>query len=203
MSNSRRFKRAIKPGKSRLLTRQQLEDWLAERVPPAPNLSMLDGYLAALVVSPNFMPPEEWLLPIVGEDVCWAVTGTPEAIARDSIFARYTEIGATLSGGPRRYAPVFMRTDDGEVLLEDFANGFYFGMRLAIDDWKPFISDRDIGMPLVAILGHCTTIAPEDALNEVKTPEAQAALAESWEVVPEVVDMFHEMLAGRRNIKII
>ena len=95
-----------------------------------------------------------------------------------------------------------MRTDDGEVLLEDFANGFYFGMRLSIDDWKPFISDPEIGMAMVAILGHCTTMINEDERMAVMDPLATQLLAESWSVVPDVIEMLHLTLAGSRNIAI-
>lgn len=38
-----------------------------------------------------------------------------------------------------------MRTDAGEVLLEDFANGFYLSMRLSIDvriRRRPTVADR-------------------------------------------------------------
>jgi hypothetical protein len=34
MSNSRHFKRAAKPKKSRTITLDQLEDWLTDRDPP-------------------------------------------------------------------------------------------------------------------------------------------------------------------------
>ena len=95
-----------------------------------------------------------------------------------------------------------MRTDDGEVLIDDYADGFYFGMRLSIDDWKPFISDREIGMPMVAILGHCTTMIGEDERLAVMYPQAAQVLAESWRIVPEVVEMLHLTLAGSRNIEI-
>jgi uncharacterized protein len=78
--------------------------------------------------------PEDWLKPILGERVTSADEGTIEAAVRNTLFRRYNEIGVTLSGGPRRYAPVFMRTDDGEVLIDDFADGFYFGMQLSIED---------------------------------------------------------------------
>ena len=152
MSNRPRLKRPGTARKARILTRQKLEDWLASLDPPVANVSMIDGYLAALVVSPQFIPPDEWLGPILGKQVIWAADGSMEAAVRNTVFQRYSEIGATLSGGPRRYAPVYMRTDDGEVLLEDFANGFYHGMRLSIDDWKPFISNPEIGMAMVAIL---------------------------------------------------
>lgn len=163
---------------------------------------MIDGYLTALVVSPQFIPPEDWLKPILGERVTWADEGTIEATVRNTLFQRYSEIGATLSGGPRRYAPVFMRTDEGEVLIDDFADGFHFAMQLSIDDWKPFISCPEIGMAMVAILGHCTNMISQEERSAAITPEAAVHLAQSWEVVPQLVEMLHVELAGARNVEI-
>ena len=202
MSNSPRLKRPGKTRKVRTLTRLQLAEWLDSLDPPAAGISQIDGYLTALVVSPQFIPPEDWLKPILGERVTWADEGTIEADVRNTLFQRYNEIGSTLSGGPRRYAPVFMRTDDGEVLIDDYADGFYYGMRLSIDDWKPFISNPEIGMAMVAILGHCTTMIGDDERMAVMTPQAAQVLAESWRIVPEVVEMLHLTLAGSRNIEI-
>ncbi|WP_313647087.1 UPF0149 family protein, partial [Pseudomonas sp.] len=66
MSSTNRFKRPKKPRRARILTHDKLEEWLATREHPMPGVSMIDGYLAALVVSPQFIPPEDWLRPIVG-----------------------------------------------------------------------------------------------------------------------------------------
>lgn len=202
MSNSPRLKRPGHSRKVRTLTRLELAEWLDNLDPPAAGISQIDGYLTALVVSPQFIPPENWLKPILGERVTWADEGTIEAAVRNTLFQRYNEIGSTLSGGPRRYAPVFMRTDDGEVLIDDYADGFYFGMRLSIDDWKPFISNPEIGMATVAILGHCTTMIDNDERMAVINPQATQVLEESWRIVPEVVEMLHVQLAGSRNIEI-
>jgi uncharacterized protein len=202
MSNSPRLKRPGKTRKVRTLTRLQLAEWLDSLDPPAAGISQIDGYLTALVVSPQFIPPEDWLKPILGERVTWADEGTIEAAVRNTLFQRYNEIGSTLSGGLRRYAPVFMRTDDGEVLIDDYADGFYYGMRLSIDDWKPLISNPEIGMAMVAILGHCTTMIGDDERMAVMTPQAAQVLAESWRIVPEVVEMLHVTLAGSRNVEI-
>jgi uncharacterized protein len=202
MSNSPRLKRPGKTRKVSTLTRLQLAEWLDSLDPPAAGISQIDGYLTALVVSPQFISPEDWLKPILGERVTWADEGTIEAAVRNTLFQRYNEIGSTLSGGPRRYAPVFMRTDDGEVLIDDYADGFYYGMRLSIDDWKPLISNPEIGMAMVAILGHCTTMIGDDERMAVMTPQAAQVLAESWRIVPEVVEMLHLTLAGSRNIEI-
>jgi uncharacterized protein len=202
MSNSPRLKRPGKARKVRTLTRLQLAEWLDSLDPPAAGISQIDGYLTALVVSPQFIPPEDWLKPILGERVTWADEGTIEAAVRNTLFQRYNEIGSTLSGGPRRYAPVFMRTDDGEVLIDDYADGFYYGMRLSIDDWKPFISNREISMAMVAILGHCTTMIGDEERLALMSPQAAQHLAQSWRIVPEVVEMLHVTLAGSRNIEI-
>jgi len=202
MSNSPRLKRPGKTRKIRTLTRLQLAEWLDSLDPPAAGISQIDGYLTALVVSPQFIPPEDWLKPILGERVTWADEGTIEAAVRNTLFQRYNEIGSTLSGGPRRYAPVFMRTDDGEVLIDDYADGFYYGMRLSIDDWKPFISNREISMAMVAILGHCTTMIGDEERLALMSPQAAQHLAQSWRIVPEVVEMLHVTLAGSRNIEI-
>ncbi len=197
-----RLERLGKARKVHTLTPQKLEDWLASLNPPAPGVSMIDGYLTALVVSPQFIPPEDWLKPILGDRLAWADEGTIEAAVRNTLFQRYSEIGATLSGGPRRYAPVYMRADDGEVLLEDYANGFYFGMRLSIDDWKPFMAEPEIGLAMIAILGHCTTMISHDERMALINPQGEQFLAESWKVVPEVVEMLHVTLAGSRNVEI-
>lgn len=202
MSNSPRLMRSGKARKVRTLTRLQLAKWLASLNPPAAGISQIDGYLTALVVSPQFIPPVDWLKPILGERVTWADEGTIEAAVRNTLFQRYNEIGSTLSGGPRRYAPVFMRTDDGEVLVDDFADGFYFGMQLTIDDWKPFLANREISAAMVAILGHCNTMIGEDERMAAMNPQAAQLLAQSWRIVPDVVEMLHISLAGSRNIEI-
>jgi uncharacterized protein len=202
MNTSRRFKRPPKPKAPRTFTPEQLEDWLDSLDPPAAGVSMIDGYLAALVVSPQFIPPEDWLPTIVGDRIVWALEGTVEATVRNTLFQRYNKISSTLTGGTQRYAPIYMRTDDGEVLLEEFANGFYFGMQLAIDAWLPFLRDPEIGLAIVAILGHRLKESSTD--ERIVTVEAQTAelLAESWSIVPELVEMLHLKLAGFRNIEI-
>jgi len=202
MSNSRRFKRSAKPKKPLILTTEQLEDWFSNHDGPAPCVSMLDGYLAAIIVSPEFVPPHVWLRAIVGEDLVDAPDHTLEGVVRNTIFKRYNQISSTLSGGPKRYAPIFRRTDAEEVLLEPYADGFWHGMRLTLDDWKPFISNHDILVPLTAILGHCSTMMSAEDRAAMLPPMGNELLAKSWQVVPELVEMLHVTLAGSRNIEI-
>jgi uncharacterized protein len=88
MSSSSQFRRAAKAKKPRTFTLEQLEDWLSDRDPPAPCLSTIDGYLAALIVSPEFVPPERWLRHIIGDDLIEAAPNTPEGVVRNTLFVR-------------------------------------------------------------------------------------------------------------------
>jgi uncharacterized protein len=75
-------------------------------------------------------------------------------------------------------------------------------MRLSTDDWKPFMAQREIGLAMMAILGHCTTMISEDERMALTNRQGEELLAESWKVVPEVVEMLHVTLAGSRNVEI-
>jgi uncharacterized protein len=182
-----------------MLTLEELEAWLESLDPPAPGVSMIDGFLAALVVSPRFIHPEEWIWHIVGDRGRWALEGSTEAAATQAIVARYNEISSTLSERPERYAPIFMRTDDGEVLIEDWANGFFGAMRLSIKDWLPFITDPETALPMAAILAHSTGMGENPLIRELGKKGATEALADSWRVIPEVVAMLYQRCADARN----
>ena len=202
MSSGSQFRRAAKAKKPRTFTLEQLEDWLSDRDPPAPCLSTIDGYLAALIVSPEFVPPERWLRHIIGDDLIEAAPNTPEGVVRNTLFQRYSHIGSTLSGGPKRYAPLFMRTDDEQVLLDQYANGFWFGMQLTLDTWKPVLADKDISNAVMLILAHCTTMMDENERLALIPPAGAQLLADSWKFVPDIIEMLHQTLTASRNIEI-
>ena len=92
MSNTRRLKRRAKPRKPFTLTLEQLEEWLGDCDPPRAGVSKIDGYLAALIVSPEFVPPEKWLRPIVGDVVVDAPDQTLEGAVRSTLFQRHNQI---------------------------------------------------------------------------------------------------------------
>ena len=188
------------PGKyPRALTLEQLEEWLEGLKPQGPGVSQIDGFLAALIVSPQIVDPEKWLWHIMGDRAKSALEGSIAAAATATIIDRYNAISFALSEDPKSYAPIYMRTDDGEVLLEEWANGFYGGMRLALSAWRPFITDPDVAIPLTAILGHCTTMTSSNQSAQTIDDKASAVLADSWRVVPEVVSMLYDKCAAARN----
>lgn len=185
-------------GKAKMLSREQLEIWLANLNPPAANVSTIDGFLAALAVSPRFIEPDRWMRSILGDRVRHVLEGTRMAAARLTIIERYHQICFELAECPETYAPVYMRTDDGEVLLEDWATGFFTGMHLALDAWAPIIQDPEIGYPLAAIVGHSSQSQGSTWIEQLNNPQATELLADAWRVVPDIVSMLHDRCADAR-----
>ena len=103
---------------------------------------------------------------------------------------------------PEVYAPIYMRTEDGDVLLEDFANGFFTAMHLDMDAWKPFVSDREFGLPLVAILGQSTIIDGTSWIDQLQDPLANQALADTWRMIPQIISFIHDQCAFARTLTV-
>lgn len=55
---------------------------------------------------------------------------------------------------------------------------------------------------MIAILGHCTDLMADEVSAAAAGPQAAQILADSWRIVPEVVEMLHVTLAGARNVQI-
>jgi uncharacterized protein len=90
-----------------------LDAWL-ERLKPAAKVdgvSMLDGYLAAIIVGPCSISPDEWFFDLLGArgNIGTAQGKTLKAIM--AIVERFNATGEILSTAPAKYAPIFQRAD--------------------------------------------------------------------------------------------
>lgn len=99
----------------------------------------LGGFLAALAAGPCVIDPDVWLKNILHKHT----QSASSAPARRTILQRYNRICIELAEQPEIYAPICMRTKDGEMLLEDFSNGFFTAMHLDMNAWKPFVTDPE------------------------------------------------------------
>jgi uncharacterized protein len=111
---------------------ESLDVWL-ERLEPAPKVdgvSMLDGYLAAIVVGPCSIPPNEWFFDLLGSKGNIATAQGKRLAAIMAIVGRFNAIGEILATAPSKYAPIFQRTDDGEVFAGPWCIGFAAAMKL-------------------------------------------------------------------------
>jgi len=123
------------------LSLEQLDDWFLALEPPArvEGVSMLDGYLTAIIIGPRSIPPDEWFGDLFGARGNIAVASGTMMTAITSIVARFNAISEGLSAEPPRHAPIFRKTDDGLVVPHLWCMGFLSGMRLRMDAWQPLL----------------------------------------------------------------
>ena len=120
---------------------ERLDRWFDTLDPPArvEGVSMLDGYLTAIIVGPRSVPPEEWFDDLFGERGHIAAASGTMLTAITTIVARFNAISQGLSTAPDRHAPIFRKTDDGQALPHLWCMGFLTGMRLRMDAWQPLL----------------------------------------------------------------
>ncbi|WP_419255976.1 UPF0149 family protein (plasmid) [Caulobacter sp. ErkDOM-YI] len=182
------------------MTLEALEDWFERAKPPVhtAGVSMMDGFLAGVAIGPVFIHPETWLWHLIGDHEKRAHAGTKADAAVQAIVAHYNKISDVLANAPHAYAPIYMRTDEGDALVEDWANGFYGAMRLNMAAWQPLFETFESAAPLMAILVNCTK--PDGApIYDGMSPAIPALeLGETWRLIPEAVSVIREQCAQRR-----
>jgi len=125
------------------------------------DLEMLDGYLAAVIASPQVIPPERWLPGV------WSAHGEEASFGSGSQMQRairlvrryYNEILTTL-GEPEGWEPFCYAAGEGDTLAigEEWIEGFAQGLELWPAQWEKAV--------------------PEAAANEVR--DALEAMLAPW-----------------------
>ncbi len=126
---------------------EELEAFLlSERVPEeGMSLSELDGFLTALAVGPEIIPPSTWL-PVVwqGQE---PVFDSPKDIER--VLGLILALHSRIAQGIRQdeLDPLFnveLREDGSELLTPDgWCWGFMQGVSLREEAWKPLLDSED------------------------------------------------------------
>jgi uncharacterized protein len=128
----RRSRTGRRRGAREAMSLEELEYWIDQLDPPPliDGVSMLDGYLTAIIIGPCSIDPHEWLRHMLGPHSGLGVEGTKQAAAIMAIVTRFNTVSEGLSATPERCAPIFERTDDGTVLAGPWCMGFLAAMRL-------------------------------------------------------------------------
>ena len=96
---------------------EKLDLWLQSRTGvAATNLSMLDGFVTAVVAGPVSMDPPEWICPLLGIEVdAFNHGGTPEFAAISAVAVRHNAIVETLTNAPKTFEPIFARKPNRDI----------------------------------------------------------------------------------------
>jgi uncharacterized protein len=181
----------------------ELDDWIA-RLSPSPlidGVSMLDGYLAAIIAGPCSIDPHEWLRHMLGPHGRIGSQGSEQAAAIGAIVARFNAISEGLALAPERYAPIFERTDAGAVLAGPWCLGFVAAMNLRLDAWRPLcnLGRVEHGL-LLPILLHCTDDAGQSVLGPVRPGcQGEEFLRTAYHDIPLMVPAIRQFWMPQRT----
>src|SRR5271169_4418241 len=131
-------------------------------------LSDLDGFLTGVVISPEPIPPSEWL-PVIwgGEEPEFESSKQMQTII-GTIMARYNEIATCFLTDPDEFAPIYLENPQGDQIVTDWAAGFLDAIELRRKAWEPLFHHRRASIMLdpLLILGDSEAFADERVASE-------------------------------------
>jgi len=178
---------------------ERLDRWLRERAasaavlrPTARSLSMLDGFVAAIVVGPVSIAPLDWICPLLGVEPEAFNHDTEEFAAIAAAAMRFNVIGKGLVEAPDRYEPLFLRGAEGDVDARPWCMGFYAAMELRLLSWSKLLQTGSVDHGLLLpILFHCVDDAGQPMIGPLRAgAHTRAFTREAWrDIAPAIIAM--------------
>jgi len=138
----------------------------------AMNIEMLDGFFAALICSPDNVPPSEYLPEIWGGDETnEPVFENKSAIQEflSLIMRHWNAISHTLQSG-EVFLPLHLEHKNGVARANDWASGFMRGMEMRRHGWTALMQDGEQGGSLIPILALVHEHDPDPEMRPYKEP---------------------------------
>jgi len=136
----------------------------------AMNLEMLDGFFAALICSPDMVPPSEYLREIWGGDRVGEFQNEAEMQEFfDLVIRHWNSLARTLNSN-EPFLPFLFEDDAGVAHGNDWAQGFMRGMKMRREEWADLLeNDVDAGL-LVPVLALAHEHDPDPDMRPYKEP---------------------------------
>ena len=163
------------------MTSQPLSDFAFDRLSDilgrlgdkrAMNLEQLDGFLAAVICSPDDIPQSEYAQEIWGCDI-WSedgFTSDPLLQGAMSLIIRHQDaISYTLRSG-EVFTPLLLEDEHGIARANDWAMGFLRGMELRRKKWASLLNDDQNAGSLVPIFALAHECDPDPEMRPYKEP---------------------------------
>lgn len=167
---------------------------LSDAAPPeAMPIAVLDGFLTAIVIGPELIIPSAWL-PMVWGGGSPDFADLAEAnLVIGAIMARYNAIIDALDLDPPLCAPILHAGDRGDLVPEDWADGFAAGVQLGGEAWLEIVEHETAAVYTYPILGLCldengdsrleldaALVAKLAAAAPLSIPECVVAIRKFW-----------------------
>ena len=148
------------------------------------HLSEFDGFCTGIVVSPELIPPSEWLPLVWGKSNKLEFDTEDELqAALDLIMAHYNDVAKMLAPPIEEFSPVYdLEINSDETFWESWVCGFEQAMRLRPDCWEALV-DGDFEQAGSAVLMMIELYNIADG----KTELSEAQIDELTELAPEMI----------------
>ena len=152
----------------------------------------VDGYLTGIAVSPDMIPPSDWL-PVIWGGGEPEFTGIEEASRVLGLVLRHhSNIRLMLDKTPEAYQPALLDSSTGQTTAEDWAKGFFAAVTLRGASWAALLGPEHFGLiapiavhwsnqeglPLVPGSAECIAEIQERAVGLL--PAAVIAIDQFW-----------------------
>jgi len=165
---------------------QELEDFLMSDGMPeeAMDISMLDGFLTALLIGPNMLTPSQWLPRVWGATDEQPMTWQSEQQAERMmglVLRLMNDILWQLDEDPEGYEPLIYqhKSEDEDVpVIDEWCMGFIAGIALDEEGWAPLL-DEEAPPLLTPILLYGTEIGWQQLEEDKELADRHDEFAEA------------------------
>ncbi len=125
----------------------ELDEFLMSDATPEESMDIvtLDGFLTALVIGPEVVPPSVWLKAIWGKGEPRFESSAQAQRVIGLIMRRFNTISGMFDEPPE-FAPILLERERGGItyrIADDWCWGFLAGVSLASEAWQPLLTDAD------------------------------------------------------------
>ena len=157
------------------------------------DVSMLQGYLTAVLSGPEIDNPQRWLSPIWGEGKEAEHFAAKAEAGRllELVVMLYNDIEEQLRSNPEEFEPIlYLDEETGQQIARPWCMGFMYGAALNESAWQPLLDDEEYGAALLPVV----MCADEEGRAEMEASGEDPAHFED-----EVADELPEIVAAIRE----
>jgi len=174
---------------------QELDAWLRARArlkPRATNISMVDGFVAAVVAGPVSLHPVRWIEALLAvDDAAFDIGGTPEFAAIKAVADRHNAISEAMINGV--FTPLYATAADGSVDASDWCRGFMAALALSRRSWRVVLDPAGVQHRLMEpILLHVPQKPSRPGANPAAVDIARSSLKKARRDIPRCVMRMRE-----------
>lgn len=176
---------------------------LLDAYPEPMDLEMLDGFLTALLCSPELVMPSQYMPHILGEERGGVLTDIAQAQELYDLISRHWNTVARLLHEEHACEPLFLEYDDG-LHGNSWALGFMQGMAIGGEAWEELLDDDaqgDMLMPIF-VLAHESDPDPETRPGTIAPQDREVLFEGIAAAVPGIFAYFEphrSEMAGSAN----